>query len=469
MKYLMDLPCTRKDILVTRRGVERPAFILGFCNAVYVNHEVQPVKEYHVTTGYNYSYDVFDDCNYEIEYPTLDIITKYEWTGYVLLTDVYQIKAIADIYQTTLFSHGNDIFIWNFINKLKRKQEKCDKDKFIVIRFIDGQPMNYYVGIKNFYSNCDLKDVTLNNIIMIKHTNANEYLLTNLKLGLSDIPFIHDGILEILEESSSIPKIQIIIDRLKYLITGENNLNKLKANKEETNMNLKQYAKFDTELMKRTIDKLNDNLYKNYPDIVRCDFSDVIADDVEKLISQLKISPLKTLQKSYCWNPGNLNALVNTSTPNINCRVEEGKRYVSYGKHNGKEIPTITTIVYYNGKEGKATIDKDKYDRRQGILEALANACYDNFESKYNKIEKAEKKKERESLICPICHKQNTTKEEYDNHCKIHEEAKAKRQAKKEARKIKQEAMKRVAKLQREEAIQREVDKLMSKDNEKDK
>lgn len=465
MKYLMDLPCTRKDILVTRRGVERPAFILGFCNAVYVNHEVLPVKEYYVTTGYrqNYSYDVFDDCNYEIEYPTLDVITKYEWTGYVLLTDVYQIKAIADIYQTTLFSHGNDIFIWNFINKLKRKQEKRGKDKFIVIRFIDGQPMNYYVGIKNFYSDCDFKDVTLNNIIMIKHTNANEYLLTNLKLGLSEIPFIRDNILTILEESSPILKIQTIINRLKYLITGENNLNKLKANKEETNMNLKQYVKFDIELMKRTIDGLKDKS-DDYPVFNFWDMGFPNADVIEKRTS------LNNYQSvNDCWNPCNLNAWVNTSTPNINYRVEEGKRYVSYGKHNGEEIPTITTIVYYNGKEGKATIDKDKYDRRQGILEALANACYDNFESKYSKIEKAEKKKERESLICPICHKQTTTKEEYDNHCKIHEEAKAKRVAKKEARKIKQEAMKRVAKLQREEAIQREVDKLMSKDNEKDK
>ena len=465
MKYLMDLPCTRKDILVTRRGVERPAFILGFCNAVYVNHEVLPVKEYYVTTGYrqNYSYDVFDDSNYEVDYPTLEVITKYEWTGYVLLTDVYQIKAIADIYRPTLFSHGSDVFVWNFIEKLKRKQEKRDKDKFIFIRFIEGRPMNYYVGIKNFYSNCDFKDVTLNNIIMIKHTNANEYLLTNLKLGLSEIPFIRDNILTILEESSPILKIQIIIDRLKYLITGENNLNKLRANKEETNMNLKQYAKFDIELMKRTIDGLKDKS-DDYPVFNFWDMGFPNADVLEKRTS------LNNYQSvNDCWNPCNLNAWVNTSTPNINYRVEEGKRYVSYGKHNGEEIPTITTIVYYNGKEGKATIDKDKYDRRQGILEALANACYDNFESKYSKIEKAEKKKERESLICPICHKQNTTKEEYDNHCKIHEEAKAKRQAKKEARKIKQEAMKRVAKLQREEAIQREVDKLMSKDNEKDK
>ena len=462
MKYLMDLPCIGKDILITKRGVEQPGFILGVCSAVYVNHDVLPVKDYYIVTGYrqNHSYDIFDDSMFEIEYPTLDMIKKYKWNGYVLLTDVYQIRAIANHYQTNLSrSYGSDIFVWNFIEKTKREREKLlNKDKSIFIHFIDGQPMEYHVGVKDFCCNCDFKDATLNNIIMIKNTHAHEYLLTNLKLGLSDIPFIHDNILEILEESSYSPKIQIIIDRLKYLITGESNLNKLRAHKEETNMSLKNYAKFDIELIKRTIDEIKDKS-NEYPFFNVWDVSDVIADDMKKLDQRLQA----------IQNLPNLNNWVNTFTPNINYRVEEGKRYVSHGKHNGEEIPTITTIVYYNGREGKATIDKDKYDRRQGILEALANACYGNFESKYQKMEKTEKKKERESLICPICHKQNTTKEEYDKHCKIHEEAKAKRTAKKEARKIKQEAMKRVANLKREKAIQREVDKLMSKNDEKDK
>jgi hypothetical protein len=48
---------------------------------------------------------------------------------------------------------------------------------------------------------------------------------------------------------------------------------------------------------------------------------------------------------------------------------------------------------------------------------------------------------------------------------KIHEEAKAKRKAKKEYRKIKQEAMRRLADMEREEAIQKELDRLLSKKN----
>jgi hypothetical protein len=255
----------------------------------------------------------------------------------------------------------------------------------------------------------------------------------------------------------------MILRKLKYLITGKWNTfeeihNMQKPTKEDTHMNLKEYAKFDTAIMKRTLDDI---------------FKSISAPST--LYAQLNnCDTLSTVQlKEILQEPSYLSACtykpIKCEDLKVSCKIvyeiEESKRYVSHGKHNGEEIPTVTTKVFYMGKVGEATIDKDKYNRRQGILEALANACYGNFESLYTKIEKAEKKKEREELTCPVCGKHTATKEEFDKHSKIHEEAKAKRKAKKEYRKIKQAAMRRLADMEREEAIQKELDRLLSEKN----
>lgn len=134
----------------------------------------------------------------------------------------------------------------------------------------------------------------------------------------------------------------------------------------------------------------------------------------------------------------------NKMTNDINFRTEKGFRYVSEGKHKGKEIPTITTYVslnYYPAHitlTGTATIDADRYDERQGILEALANLVYGNFENKYTRYTKNKKKADIANRTCPICGTIYNTAEEATKCVEAHKERKI---AKKKAYKIRKEAM----------------------------
>lgn len=94
--------------------------------------------------------------------------------------------------------------------------------------------------------------------------------------------------------------------------------------------------------------------------------------------------------------------------------ITEGERYVSHGKHKGETIPTITTIAYDDtmGESGSATCDKTDYNERQGIIEAVANMTYGNFDREYNKFLNHQKEVENALCKCSTCGKTYKTKEE---------------------------------------------------------
>ena len=95
-------------------------------------------------------------------------------------------------------------------------------------------------------------------------------------------------------------------------------------------------------------------------------------------------------------------------------KITEGERYVSHGKHKGETIPTITTIAYDDtmGESGSATCDKADYNERQGIIEAVANMTYGNFDREYNKFLNHQKEVENALCKCSTCGKTYKTKEE---------------------------------------------------------
>lgn len=95
--------------------------------------------------------------------------------------------------------------------------------------------------------------------------------------------------------------------------------------------------------------------------------------------------------------------------------TKKGERYVSLGKHKGEAIPTITTTVSYGGGfiTGNATCDEVNFDKRQGVLEALANAiCNGNFDREYNKLLKCEAEIKKALCTCSACGKIYETTEE---------------------------------------------------------
>lgn len=132
--------------------------------------------------------------------------------------------------------------------------------------------------------------------------------------------------------------------------------------------------------------------------------------------------------------------------------TKETERYQSEGKHKGKTIPTVTTIVYDDtmGNRGVATCDKDNYDERQGILEAVGNMIYGNFDREYNKF-KARKKRISDLLCkCNTCGKTYKTQEEARACEKAHVERK---KAKYEKYLLNKEAKRRIAEAEREGKI----------------
>lgn len=138
----------------------------------------------------------------------------------------------------------------------------------------------------------------------------------------------------------------------------------------------------------------------------------------------------------------------------------KGKRYASYGKHNGEEISTITTTVSLGGRTGKATVDEKDYDERQGILEALGNAIYGSFETEYQKYCKQRNKEDKKLRICTVCGKLYDTQEEARNCEKAHKERKEADNAKWIIRK---EAIRRLKEQTYENSVQSEMDRLKNK------
>ena len=103
-----------------------------------------------------------------------------------------------------------------------------------------------------------------------------------------------------------------------------------------------------------------------------------------------------------------------TKSHKLRFAITEGERYVSHGKHKGETIPTITTIAYDDtmGESGSATCDKADYNERQGIIEAVANMTYGNFDREYNKFLNHQKEVENALCKCSTCGKTYKTKEE---------------------------------------------------------
>lgn len=103
-----------------------------------------------------------------------------------------------------------------------------------------------------------------------------------------------------------------------------------------------------------------------------------------------------------------------TKSHKLRFEITEGERYVSHGKHKGETIPTITTIAYDDtmGESGSATCDKTDYNERQGIIEAVANMTYGNFDREYNKFLNHQKEVENALCKCSTCGKTYKTKEE---------------------------------------------------------
>lgn len=98
----------------------------------------------------------------------------------------------------------------------------------------------------------------------------------------------------------------------------------------------------------------------------------------------------------------------------LHFEITKGERYQSLGKHKGKTIPTITTTVYddASGKKGSATCDESEYEEREGLLNAIANMSYENFDREYNKFKSQQKKSEEALCKCKTCGKTFKTKEE---------------------------------------------------------
>lgn len=91
--------------------------------------------------------------------------------------------------------------------------------------------------------------------------------------------------------------------------------------------------------------------------------------------------------------------------------TEEGYRI---DKTNNTKIPTITTkIVSDIGVTTTATCDKENYDERQGVIEALANyACRGDFDKQYRKAVKIRKLEDEVKRTCKYCGKTFNTIEE---------------------------------------------------------
>lgn len=156
---------------------------------------------------------------------------------------------------------------------------------------------------------------------------------------------------------------------------------------------------------------------------------------------------------------------IEQKTPSHRIRFEtkEAERYVSKGKHKGETIPQVITFVYDDslGSKGVACCDKANYDERQGVLEAIANMTFGNFDREYQRY-KNQKKKIYESLCkCRTCGKMHKTPEVARECEKTHIERK---KAKHERYLIRKEAKQRLANAEREGEIERIMKEIYAKE-----
>lgn len=140
-------------------------------------------------------------------------------------------------------------------------------------------------------------------------------------------------------------------------------------------------------------------------------------------------------------------------------KTEEGFRI---DKTCNKQIPTITTTIYYASvlPWGSATCDKADYDEREGILNAIANAMYGNFDREYGKYKAAQEREYKALCKCSSCGKSFKTPEEARACEKAHVERK---KAKHENYLLRKEAKKKIAEAERDGKINELVRQLTSK------
>lgn len=147
---------------------------------------------------------------------------------------------------------------------------------------------------------------------------------------------------------------------------------------------------------------------------------------------------------------------IEQEAPNHRIRFEtkEAERYVSKGKHKGETIPQVMTFVYDDslGSKGVACCDKANYDERQGVLEAVANMTFGNFDREYQRYKNQQKKIYESLCKCETCGKIHKTPEAARECEKAHIERK---KAKHERYLIRKEAKQRLANAEREGEIER--------------
>jgi len=142
--------------------------------------------------------------------------------------------------------------------------------------------------------------------------------------------------------------------------------------------------------------------------------------------------------------------------------IKEGKRYKSFGKHSGATIETVTTTITLNGKTASATCDKDNYSERQGILEALGNMFYGNFDREYEKYVHQKNIKFKETCKCTICGELYETPEDARSCESGHKERRAKRFSEYLLRK---EAIRRIKEAEHEKKIEALIAEIYDKRN----
>lgn len=142
----------------------------------------------------------------------------------------------------------------------------------------------------------------------------------------------------------------------------------------------------------------------------------------------------------------------NTEGTKMKLQIEVKETY-RIDKSCNKQIPTMTTTVITPLYSGKAVCDKENYERRQGVLEALANAlCDGNFDRVYNKMIAAEKKAYAQQCKCSSCGKSYDNPEEARKCEQSHIERKIERRQRYIERK---EAKDRLAEMEREDRIEK--------------
>ena len=86
-------------------------------------------------------------------------------------------------------------------------------------------------------------------------------------------------------------------------------------------------------------------------------------------------------------------------------------------KTNNTKVDTIMTCVHIGDKVGYATCDKEDYDEREGILNAIANLCCDgSFDKAYRTAVKEKKISETLDRTCSYCRKVFDTIAEREAH-----------------------------------------------------